>query len=239
MSTRQYLEERRKKDQKRKSLMLGFIIGGSLLVVTAIALAIISVTRVTLSPRQIIQPEISTSIQSNRNTLGDPDAPVVIEEFSDFGCTHCASFALETKKLLEEEYIKEGKVYLVFHSVGSLLGSSATVLAAEAAYCAGDQDAFWPYHDLVFANQLRLFQNRDGNISPSLGTFAEVLDLDQDQFNSCLSSGKFQSLVSQDLVLAKASNVTGTPSFLINGNFFQGNQPIENFRQIIEEELAK
>jgi len=219
--------------------MLGLIIGGSLLVISAIALAIINVTRVSISPRQIIKPEISTSIQVDRNTMGDPTAPVIIEEFSDFGCGHCASFALDTKKLLEEEYVKDGKVFLVFHSVGSLLGSSATVLAAEAAYCAGDQDAFWPYHDLLFANQQDLFQNRAGNISPSLSTFAEVLDLDVDQFDSCLSTGKFQTQVSQDLVLAKASNIDGTPSFLVNGVFLRGNQPIENFREIIEEELAK
>lgn len=239
MSSKQYLEERRKKDQKRKSLMLGLIIGGSLLVVGAITLAIISSTRVKLSPRQIVQPEIDTSIQSNRNTLGDPAAPVVIEEFSDFGCTHCASFALETKKLLEEEYIKDGKVYLIFHSVGSLLGSTATTQAAEAAYCAADQDAFWPFHDLIFANQQRLFQNRGGNISPTLGTFAEVLELDLDQFDGCLSSGKYQSQISTDLELARATNVTGTPSFTINGIFLEGNQPIENFQEIIEAVLTK
>lgn len=239
MSKRQYLEERRKKEDQRRTLVLGLIFGGSIIVIAAIAVAFIGASRVKLSPKQIVQPELSYAIESNQNTLGDPNAPVVIHEYSDFGCGHCADFALNTKKLLEEEYIQTGKVSLVFHSVGGLLGSASTVQAAEAAYCAGDQDAFWQFHDLIYANQVGLFSKRGANISPTMEIFADLLELDTDQFNGCLSSGKYQDLVAQDLLEAQKFSISGTPAFRVNGELLVGNQPYENFQTAIEEALAK
>jgi protein-disulfide isomerase len=239
MSKRKYLQERRKKEQQRKVLVLVSMILGSLIVLSAVTYAFINASRVNLSEDQIVKPEFSSSILANQNSLGNPAAPVLIEEYSDFGCLHCANFALETKKTLEEQYIKEGKVSLVFHSVGELLGSPSTMLAAEAAYCAADQDAFWPYHDLLFANQSALFQNVSASISPTLETFADILELDLEVFKDCLSSGKYRSKLDQDYADAQANNITGTPSFLINGVLLRGNQPIESFQRVIEEELAK
>jgi protein-disulfide isomerase len=238
MSTKRYLEERRKKEGQRRTLMLGLIIGGSVLLLAAIVVAFIGASRVNLGSNQIVQPDFPYNVEINQNALGDPDAPVVIHEYSDFGCGHCADFAFDTKKQLEDKYIQSGEVYLVFHSVGGLLGSPSTVQAAQAAYCAGDQDAFWPYHDLIFANQVDLFSKRGADISPTLKTFAEVLELDKESFNACLENGKYQDLVAQDNADAINNNITGTPSFLVNGKLLVGNQPYENFQQAIEEALA-
>lgn len=212
--------------------------GGLALVIAALVIAFISNSRVNISQRNIIIPEFSDIELSDFNGLGNPDAPVVIEEFSDYGCSHCADFALETKKLIEEAYIKTGQVYLVFHSVGGMLNSSATFQAAEASYCAGDQNQLWPFHDLVYANQVRLFSNRTADISRTLKSFAEILELDMDQFNSCLSERKYQELTASDQALAQQNEISGTPSFLINGVLFRGNQPFENFQQAIELALA-
>ena len=238
MSTKRYLEERRRRDGKRRTLMLSLIIGGSILVLGAIVAAFIGASRVKLSPKKIIQPDFSYLTKSDRNSLGDPNAPVVIHEYSDFGCGYCAYFALDTKQQLEEEYIQTGSVHLVFHSVGGLLGSPSTVQAAEAAYCAADQDAFWQYHDLIYANQVALFSKRGANIAPTLEIFADLLDLDLVQFNDCMSTGKYQGLLAQDQMDATNSGITGTPSFLVNGRMLVGNQPFENFQEAIEETLA-
>ena len=239
MSKRQLIEERRKKNRRQRTLMLTLMIGGLVIVAAAITVAFISSSRVNLSPKDIIQPDTDQPILADRNTLGDPNAPVVIEEYSDFGCSHCADFALGTKKLIEQEYIESGQVYLVFHSVGGLLGSPATLQAAEGAYCAGDQDAFWPFHDIIFANQVALFQNRTADISGTLVQFAEILDLNQDQFETCLVERKYKELAAQDEASARQKGIDGTPTFIINGVELIGNQPFEIFQQVIEEELVK
>ena len=239
MSTKRYLEERRKKEGQRRILMLGFIIGGSILVLGAIIAAFLGAFRVKLSPKQIVQPDLSYSTVSDRNTLGDPNAPVVIHEYSDFGCGHCANFALDTKQRLEEEYIKNGEVFLVFHSVGGMLGSPATAKAAEAAYCAADQDAFWQYHDLIYANQAALFSKQGADITPTLEIFVDLLDLDPEQFNGCLTNGKYLDLINQDQLDAANFGIKGTPSFLIDGQLLIGNQPFENFQGLIDEVLEK
>ena len=239
MSKRQFIEERRKKNQRQRTLMLTLMIGGLLIVTAAITAAFISSSRVNLSLNDIVQPDIYIPILADRNALGDPNAPVVIEEYSDFGCSHCADFALGTKKLIEQEYIESGQVYLVFHSVGGLLGSPATLQAAEGAYCAADQNAFWPFHDMIFANQVVLFQNRNVDISRTLVQFAEILDLDPDQFETCLTERKYKELAVQDEISAAQQGIDGTPAFIVNGVMLRGNQPFESFQQVIEEELAK
>ena len=238
MSTRKLIEERRQKKKRQSTLMIAMMGVGLALVVAALVIAFISSNNVNLAKRNIDIPEFTKIEQSDINGLGDPNAPVVIEEFSDFGCSHCADFALGTKKLIEEEYIATGQVYLVFHSVGGFLNSSATFQAAEASYCAGDQGSLWPFHDLIFANQARLFNNRTADISPTLESFAEILELDVDQFNTCLSERKYQALTTADEILAQTNGITGTPSFLINGVLYRGNQPFENFQQAIEQALV-
>ena len=237
MSTRKFIEERRQKKQRQNTILLIMMGGGLALVITALVLAFVRSNKVNIPTRQVNIPDFTQVEQSDFNGLGNPDAPVIIEEFSDFGCSHCADFALGTKKLIEEAYVETGQVYLVFHSVGGLLSAPATFQAAEAAYCAGDQDALWPFHDLIFANQARLFSNRTGDISRTMETFAEILELDVDQFNTCLSGRKYQDLVASDEQKARQNNISGTPAFLINGVLYPGNQPFENFQLAIEQIL--
>lgn len=110
--------------------------------------------------------------------------------------------------------------------------SADSVTAAEASLCAADQDAFWPYHDMLFANQ--------GSFSDSdLKRYAETLDLDTGVFGSCLDGGKYTQEVRDQLAEGRAKGVTSTPTVLINGVMVAGAQPFEAFQLVIEEELAK
>ena len=230
MNSKEAIRERRRKRQRQNNIIVWIMAAGVFLVVGAIVYAIISANKV-------VVPDVETYQQDGLSGLGDPDAPVVIQEFSDFGCSHCASFAMETKKLIEEEFIDTGIVYLEFHSVGGLLGSAATLQAAEAAYCAGEQESFWNYHDLLFSNQLNLFSNRASDNSEKLIQFAEILNLDVDQFETCLVDRTYQSLAAADENIARQNGISGTPSFLVNGILLRGNQPIENFRSAIQDAL--
>jgi protein-disulfide isomerase len=108
--------------------------------------------------------------------------------------------------------------------------------AAEASECAGDQDAFWPYHDLLFNSQSG--ENKGAFSKDNLKKFAADLSLDTQSFNECLDSGKYTSLVQQQTSLAQSLGVQSTPAFVINGQALIGAQPYEAFQQVIDQQLS-
>jgi protein-disulfide isomerase len=86
--------------------------------------------------------------------------------------------------------------------------------AAEAAHCAGAQGKYWEYHDSLFENRkLETAQLKDT---------ARSLNLDADAFDKCLDSGETSEIVKSQLIEANTYNIQGTPSFIINGRFFEG-----------------
>jgi len=171
--------------------------------------------------------------EQTRHFKGDPDAPITIVEFSDFKCGFCGRFATETSPQLQEEYIESGVVRFGYQSVAIL--SEESIHAAEAGECAADQEAFWPYHDLLFA---QLAQG-NGNFSRgNLKQFAAELDLDTATFNECLDSGKYTDLIRDQTMDARSIGIQSTPTFIINGRPFIGAQPFEAFQQVIEAERA-
>ena len=107
------------------------------------------------------------------NSLGDPNAPVKVVNYSSFACSHCYNFFTESEALFIENYVKTGLVnytYQPYHSDPNRLETQA----AHAAMCAGEQGAFWDLHDMAFANSAtgytrsnlddmaRIFQSRYG-----------------------------------------------------------------------------
>jgi len=234
---RELIEKRRKQRARRKRLTY-LLIGAGVALIVAAFLIIPSLNKTDVATGDLNVPDFEERPMAEGNAMGDPDAPVVIENYSDFACPHCGDFAMETEGRIREEYVENGDVYFVFNSVGNMLGSSASVQATEAAYCAGDQNRFWQFHDLIFANQASLFTDTSADISPTLNRFAEILELDMSQFEDCYQGGKYQDRVQQDRLEAQQAGISGTPSFLVNGRLLKGNVPFANFQQVIEEELA-
>lgn len=237
MNSRKYIQERREKRKKQNNQLLVIMAGGVVLVLGAIFYAILTSKNVNLTARQITQPVFTQIEQYDLSGLGDPQAPVLVEAYSSFSCSHCADFALETGKQIEEEYVSTGQVALVFKTVGYSPEAPALTQAIESAYCAAEQGSFWQFHDLVFANQDRLFTNRAANLTATMKTFAEMLALDLDQFESCVAKDKYQELVLDNQAAASQLGVSGTPTFFINGVKLVGNQPYENFQQAIDQAL--
>jgi protein-disulfide isomerase len=159
---------------------------------------------------------------------GDPKAPVVIVEFSDFQCPYCQSVQPTLKTLLAKY---EGRVSLAYRDLPVRDIHPQAELAAEASRCAGEQGKFWEYHDLLFANQNKLDR-------PGLVELAHGLKLDEKQFDSCLASGKYQAQIEQDRQLGLRAGVAGTPGFFVNGNLLSGNLPQDAFEKVIQAELA-
>jgi len=107
--------------------------------------------------------------------------------------------------------------------------------AAEASECAGDQGLFWEYHDLIFIQQANGIPLNSDNLK----LFAAELGMDQEVFNNCLDTGVHTEFVKQQTGLANQIGVKSTPAFLINAQAILGAQPYENFRQVIEQQIAK
>lgn len=165
-------------------------------------------------------------------TCGQDSAPVTIVEYSEFLCPFCGRAALDTIPQVEKEYVASGKVKLEFKHF--IVHGEEAVLAAGAAECASEQDAFWEYHDMLFVKAASVDFSVD-----NLKQFAKDLELDSDSFNSCLDSERYLDTLVADVEEARGHGASGTPSFLINGKLVVGYEPFEEFRLHIEEALAE
>jgi protein-disulfide isomerase len=103
--------------------------------------------------------------------------------------------------------------------------------AAEASRCAKEQDKYWEYHDVLFANGTALSPD-------NLKKYAADLKLDTDKFNTCLESGKYTAAINKDVADGTKVGVSGTPAFLVNGRFLSGAQPFSAFQEAIDDALA-
>ena len=164
--------------------------------------------------------------------LVEKNAPVTIVEFSDFQCPFCERFASQTFDRIKTDYVDTGKVRFVYRDFPLEAIHNDARKSAEAAQCAHEQEKFWEYHD-------KLFENQDALSFDDLKEYAQDAGLDTDKFNDCLDNEKYKDEVQKDLDDGEKYGVTGTPAFFINGKLLSGAQPFENFKAVIETELAK
>ncbi len=176
-------------------------------------------------------------IQDDDVVRGDPTAPITLVEYSDFTCHFCKKFFHETFPKLLSEYIETKKVRFVYRDFPRGFGNP--LRAADAARCAGEQNAYWPMHDRLF--------NSNGDFSPeSLNKFATELNLQKTQFSECLDSHKYFSDIEKDLKDAGALGIRGTPGFVLfptqvpddpNLIVIPGAFPYETFKEEIDKLL--
>lgn len=162
-------------------------------------------------------------------SLGPANAPVTIIEFSDYQCPYCAKWHAEVFKRLMTDY--QGKIRFVYRDFPLYSIHPQSEAAAEAADCAGGQNAYWQYHEALFSQKYAL-----GNEGYLL--YAKELGLGVDKFSQCLSDHRYQAEVEADFAAANKLGVNSTPTFYINGRGLIGAQPYEAFKQVIDEELA-
>lgn len=174
-------------------------------------------------------------VPQDGTSLGSRDAPVVIEEFSDFQCPYCQGFAQQTEPKIVEQYVKTGEVRFVYRHMAFI--GEESVWAAQAAECAANQGRFWNYHDKLFANQAG--ENKGGFSRGRLKGFARSLDLDQAKFDRCLDSNETLNRVQQDTAEGQRRQVRSTPTFFINGQSVLGALPFEQFKTVIDRQLSQ
>jgi protein-disulfide isomerase len=168
---------------------------------------------------------------------GDPEAGLVVVEISDFQCPFCQRHSLETQPTLDDAYVDTGGILWAFKHLPLPIHPQA-VDAAVAAECAGDQGAFWPMHDLLFATVDRWAVETSGSILTEL---ASELGLDAAGFSACL-----ESRAALERVLSDSSDLSGivasTPTFIIlqdgRARVIEGAQPLADFQAFFNEVLA-
>lgn len=163
-------------------------------------------------------------------TIGDENAPVTLIVFEDYLCNHCATFSLHEKPRVEEELIATGKARLVYYDY-PLNPQAGSFIAARAARCAGDQDRFWDYHNLLMRNQMTWGVEADK--IPVFEEYAGSLGLDTGAFKGCLNSDQHAEALTANLELARALGLPGTPSVLVgSGNGMSRRLPTYYFQDI-------
>jgi len=164
---------------------------------------------------------------------GDPNAAIVIIEYSDFQCPFCSRFYKETLPDIEENQLATGGAVLVFYDFPLNNIHPQATAAANAARCAGEQGAiaFWSMHDALFEN---LDQWSNNNANTVFVGYADENGLDTISFEACLEAGKYEEVIQADLDSGISHGISGTPSFLINGQLLVGAQPAAVFKAAID-----
>ncbi len=235
MSKREQIRQRRQQERRRTILTGAIIIAGIALVITALI-----IIRTQAAVSGIVVPDFyDYPEQTDGNSMGDPDAPVQVVEFSDFQCSACEFFHDETLAQVVENYVATGEVYFTYRSfpvIDARTARKESQTAALASYCAAEQDRFWEYHDMLFAN--RIGENAGSFTVPRLEAMADLLGLDS-SFNRCLAEERYLDRLNQDILHGRELGVNSTPSFLINGKLVVGALPFEQFAAEIEQALAE
>ncbi len=151
--------------------------------------------------------------------FGSASAKLVMFEFSDFQCPYCARGAATLKQFMDKH---SNEIRLVYkHFPLTEIHPQATP-SAKASWAAMKQGKFWEYHYALFSNQNRLGEDLYTEI-------AQSLNLNLEKFNSDRNSTNAQTAIDQDLEIARQLELSGTPTFVLNGELFSGALSLENF----------
>lgn len=152
-------------------------------------------------------------VSQNDHILGNPNADIVIVEYSDLECPFCKNFHTTLHQIIEKFGASGNVAWVYRHFPISELHSKAP-REAEATECAweqGDNDGFWKYINRVF----EVTPSNDGLADSQLPAIAEELGLDRSQFEACLNGGSFSKKVASDYNDAVAAGGRGTPFSVI------------------------
>lgn len=166
---------------------------------------------------------------------GDPNAPITLIEYASYTCPHCANFHKGAYQQIKENYIDTGKVKLIYREV---YFDRYGLWASMVARCGGGEK-FFGINDMIYETQSQWTRaGGPAEIAGELRKIGLLAGLDKDTLEACLSDGeKAQTLVAWYQENAEADDVTGTPSFVLNGRKIS-NQPYSEFARMFDEELG-
>jgi protein-disulfide isomerase len=183
---------------------------------TAFIILLISVTFLAACGSSVSKPAntstdtTAASTDSSRPTMGNPDAPILVEEFSDFQCPACATVTPQLEEVISKNPDIAKYIYhhypLPYHQFG--------FKSAEAGECANEQGKFWEFAKMAFEDQESLTDD-------NLKSFAATLGLDTEKFNKCFDSGSKKDIIQADIADGNSRQLSYTPSIYVNGTLVQ------------------
>ncbi len=171
--------------------------------------------------------------------LGAEDAPVKIIEYRSLRCGHCADFSNEIFPELKEKYIDTG---IVNFEVRPFPFDRLDLTAFQLLNCVDKKD-FFAMDKFLFKNQKDWFVTNQSdkvleNSTAALMNYGKLFGISEEMFNECIEDEVITDLILEHRVEAfEKYDVSSTPTFIINGNKFSGNMPLEEFDKIIEKEI--
>jgi len=209
----------------------GLFAGGYFLGRSSVAPAATAAVRETSGPLG----EQSRRSPDDPFALGSPDAPVTMVVFSDYRCPFCARYANTTEPTIVERFVDTGQVRLEWRDFP--IFGDASMLAARAGRAAAAQGKFWEFNAAVYGAAPPI--GHHDLTAAKLSAFAEQVGVpDLKRFESDMNSERFDVDIAADAMQARNLGITGTPSFVIDGNPIVGAQPTSVFVGAIEQALA-
>jgi protein-disulfide isomerase len=159
--------------------------------------------------------------------LGLANAPVRIVAYEDYQCPNCRQFATEVLPWLKNTWISRGFVSVEYRDFA--IRGEPSIRAAEAAHCAGEQGAYWTFHDALFATA----PAGDEPFSrTSLDAIAAASGLDASGFGACMDDGRHRARVESSTAEAMKRGFEGTPAYDINGRVTMGAIPVDRWNEL-------
>jgi len=176
--------------------------------------------------------------------VGKKDAPVTVVEFLDYQCPFCRKYHETVEPQITKDYVSTGKVKYAIRQLPLTSLHPASVECSQSVLCAGDQGKYWEMAGDVIKNPKK--------VGPAdLSGYAKGLGLDTATFDKCLSSGKYKERVEAEGAMGEKLGLSGTPSFVVGltdssdpsklraTDVIRGAQPYSQFKQTIDDLLAK
>jgi protein-disulfide isomerase len=224
MSLRKEMKDRRRKQrQKQRQIAMLSILGGVALLVGLIIISGSLNSSKAVGDFTVITPVARP--QASGAAMGDPKAPVRIDVFEDFQCPACQYYTENVEPQVATTYVATGQVYYVFRNYPFIDDNAATKesdQAASASMCAADQNRFWDYHDMLYANWKG--ENQGYFTDARLTAFADALNLDMKAFKACFKANTHKDQVATDMADGKKMGMSGTPSLFVNGKIITPGQ---------------
>lgn len=211
ISRNQQLALRNQKKKQNQYRTIAAVVISALILISSIVIPTLPVFKYRLN--QVKMPEIFDRPLVQQDKMGAETALITVEEFSSYSCNHCQNFALNFEEYFIQNFVATGA--LSWQYIPVTYEDPILKLASKATYCAMDQNKFWEFRDVIFANQGANFFYP--YTETSLTSFAISLNLDQNAFKQCLASDVYDDKISVNAILAEQAGITGTPTFRING----------------------
>ena len=230
--------------RKRRLALLGGVLVAAIAIIAVVVVISQSGTDEPVSAEEGAQQANSlfAGIPQDGNVLGDPDAPVTIEEYIDLQCPFCQRFSQDGLPQLIDEYVKTGQAKLRLQTL-TFIGADSE-RGARVAWAAAEQDKMWQFVENFFANQGE--ENSGYATEEFLQRVASgVNGLDAQAALDARDSAKVTSSIQASQAAAREANVDSTPSFLVGpsdgtlSKIESRTLTIEDFREPVKEALAE